>query len=534
VTEATTSPRSEPAQADASETQWGPLLPPKAVARAAEQYPERPAIISPNGDRTFGELFARVNQVSRALRARGVETGDSIALVCSNRPEFVEVYLAAAQTGVRLTPINWHLGADEIAYVVGDCEAKVFVADERFAKTCAEAAQRCANARVRLAIGGPIEGFEPYEDAIDGESREPIDEPHAGSTMLYTSGTTGRPKGVFRRRTVTRRSEVAQAMDHRPDTDRHLCTGPLYHAAPLAFSLALPLAWGIGVVVMDGWDAEETLRLIDEHKVTHTHMVATMFHRLLSLAPDVRNRYDISSLRRIVHGAAPCPVPVKQALMDWLGPIVFEYYAATEGSGSTIGPEEWLKKPGSVGKPEEDHVQIHDDEGDLQPAGEVGTIFLRAPEEPETRFEYYKDIEKTSRAYSGEYFTLGDMGYLDEDGYLFLTDRSADLIISGGVNIYPAEVDAVMLTHPAVADSCTIGIPNDEWGEEVKGVVQLKDGVDATSDLEQELIAYCRERLARYKCPRTIAFEDELPRHDTGKLYRRLVRERYREQARAT
>jgi long-chain acyl-CoA synthetase len=280
---------------------------------------------------------------------------------------------------------------------------------------------------------------------------------------------------------------------------------------------------------MDGWDPEETLRLIEKHRITHVHLVPIMFHRLLSLPEDVRKRYDISSLKRIGHGAAPCPVQVKKAMIDWVGPIIWEYYAATEGAGTSVESDEWLTKPGTVGKIPEGHVRIRDDDGNEVEIGEVGTIFLRAPEEPETRFQYYKDDDKTSRAYSGDFFTLGDMGYVDDDGYLFLTDRSADLIISGGVNIYPAEVDAVMLTHPAVADSCTIGIPNDEWGEEVKGVIELKPGYEPTDDLARELIAYSRDRLAKFKCPKSIAFDDELPRHETGKLYRRLVRERYRE-----
>jgi long-chain acyl-CoA synthetase len=519
--------------AQAPAGQWGPLLPQQAVARGSQQYPDRPAIISPAGDRSFAELDARANRLVRALRRRGITSGQSIALVCSNRPEFVETYVAALRNGLRLTPINWHLGAEEMAYIVHDCEATAFVADERFAKTCAEAADHCANLRAKLAVGGPIEGFEDYEDALRGELADEVPDQERGTTMLYTSGTTGRPKGVYRRRAVTRRSPVANAMAHDPETDRHLCTGPLYHAAPLAFSMALPLAWGIGVVLMDGWDPEETLRLVDEYKVTHTHMVPTMFHRLLALPPDVRERYDISSLRRIVHGAAPCPVHVKQALMDWVGPIVHEYYAATEGGGTTVTPEQWLAHPGTVGKPEPGHIQIRDDEGNVLPPGEVGTIYNRAPEATEERFEYYKDTDKTSRSYSGDYFTLGDMGYLDEDGWLFLTDRSADLIISGGVNIYPAEVDAVLLTHPEVRDACTIGIPNDEWGEEVKSVVELKDMTQASPELAERLIDYCRDRLAHYKCPRTVDF-DEVPRHDTGKLYRRFVREKYREKSAAS
>jgi long-chain acyl-CoA synthetase len=507
-----------------------PTLPQRAVAQRAQSQPDEKAIVSAAGDRSWKELDERVNRLVRAMRARGIESGQSIALVCSNRPEFVEVYVAAARNGLRLTPINWHLGAGEIAYIVNDCEATIFVADERFAKTCAEAATLAPNARVRLAVGGHIEGFEDYEEAVTAESPAPIPDEGFGNTMLYTSGTTGRPKGVYRRRPAPRRAQNEAVRVH-TDGDLHLCTGPLYHAAPLAFSLGLPFLWGIGVVIMDGWDPEETLRLIEEHKVTHTHLVPIMFHRLLSLPEDVRKKYDVSSLKRIGHGAAPCPVHVKKAMIDWVGPIIWEYYAATEGAGTSVESDEWLTKPGTVGKIPEGHVQIRDDDGNPVETGEVGTIFLRAPEEAETRFEYYKDSEKTSKAYSGDYFTLGDMGYVDEDGYLFLTDRSADLIISGGVNIYPAEVDAVMLTHPSVRDSCTIGVPNEEWGEEVKTVIELKDGVEPSDELAAELIAYSRERLANFKCPKTIDFEDELPRHETGKLYRRLVRERYRQKA---
>jgi long-chain acyl-CoA synthetase len=504
-----------------------PTLPQRAVAQRARSQPDEPAIISAAGDRTWAELDARSNQLMRAMRTRGIESGQSIALVCSNRPEFAEVYIAAARNGLRLTPINWHLGAEEMAYIISDCDATIFIADERFAKTCAEAAALAPKARVRLAVGGRIEGFEDYEAALTQESGDPVEDESLGTTMLYTSGTTGRPKGVFRRRPAPRRAQNEAVRLH-TEGDMHLCTGPLYHAAPLAFSLGLPYLWGIGVVIMDGWDPEETLQLISKHRITHVHMVPIMFHRLLSLPEDVRSRYDTSSLKRIGHGAAPCPVAVKKAMIDWLGPILWEYYAATEGAGTSVESDEWLTKPGTVGKVPEGHVEIRDDDGDVVETGEVGTIYLRAPEEAETRFEYYKDSEKTTRAYSGDFFTLGDMGYVDEDGYLFLTDRSADLIISGGVNIYPAEVDAVMLAHPAVADSCTIGVPNDEWGEEVKGVIQLKPGYEATPDLERELLSYCRDRLAHFKCPRSIAFDDDLPRHETGKLYRRLVRERYR------
>jgi long-chain acyl-CoA synthetase len=507
-----------------------PTLPQRAVGYRARTNPDDLAVVSGAGDRTWAELDARCNQLVRAMRARGVEAGQAIALVCSNRPEFVETYIAAARNGLRLTPINWHLGAEEIAYIVSDCEAAIFVADERFAKTCAEAAKLSPNAAVRLAVGGHIEGFDDYDEALAAESADPIENEGFGQTMLYTSGTTGRPKGVYRRRPAVSRARNEAAASHE-DTDRYLVTGPLYHAAPLAFSLGLPYLWGLGIVLMDGWEPEETLRLVEEHKITHMHLVPIMFHRLISLPDDVKARYDVSTLKRIAHGAAPCPVHVKKAMIDWVGPIIWEYYAATEGSGTSVESDEWLTKPGTVGKVPEGHVEIRDDEGNPVETGEVGTIFLRAPDDKETRFEYYKDTGKTSSAYSGDYFTLGDMGYVDEDNYLFLTDRSADLIISGGVNIYPAEVDAVMIMHAAVRDSCTIGIPNEEWGEEVKTVIELKDGFDGTPDLANELIEHARARLAHFKCPKSVDFTDELPRHETGKLYRRLVREEYRKKA---
>jgi long-chain acyl-CoA synthetase len=516
-------------KAQDQETAHYPTLPQRAVAQRAVSDPNEAAVVSAAGDRTWADLDARANQLVRAMRARGIQAGQAIGLVCSNRPEFVEVYIAAARNGLRLTPINWHLGPEEIAYILSDCEAKIFVGDERFAKNCAEAGA-LANVGVRLAVGGHIDGFEDYDEALNAEVTEPVPDEGFGQTMLYTSGTTGRPKGVYRKRPAASRARNEAAAAHE-ESDRYLCTGPLYHAAPLAFSLGLPLLWGLGVVLMDGWDPEETLRLVEQYKITHMHLVPIMFHRLISLPDEVKKRYDVSSLKRIAHGAAPCPVHVKKAMIDWVGPIIWEYYAATEGSGTSVESDEWLTKPGTVGKVPEGHVQIRDDDGNIVETGDVGTVFLKAPDEAETRFEYYKDSEKTSKAYSGDYFTLGDMGYVDEDGYLFLTDRSADLIISGGVNIYPAEVDAVMLTHDAVRDSCTIGIPNEEWGEEVKTVIELKDGVVASDALSKELIEHARSKLAHFKCPKSIDFTDELPRHETGKLYRRLVREEYRKKA---
>ena len=349
--------------------------------------------------------------------------------------------------------------------------------------------------------------------------------------MLYTSGTTGRPKGVHREGAAPSALAAVNFCgydeDYETSVDAHLLTGPLYHAAPLAFSVAVPYAYGVPLVLMEHWDPIEMLRLIERHGVTHTHMVPTMFHRLLALTTEDRERYDLSSLRFVIHGAAPCPVPVKQRMIEWLGPVIVEYYAATEGLGTLIDSETWLKHPGSVGRPMVPGlVKVGDDDGKELPAGEVGLVFLQAP--ATTRFDYFHDTEKTAGAFRGDYFTLGDMGYVDEEGYLFLTDRTANLIISGGVNVYPAEVDAVLLEHPSVGDVATIGVPDEEWGEVVKAVVQPVAGVEGSDELAAELIEFCRDRLAHYKCPRSVDFVEELPREDTGKIFKRKLRDQYR------
>jgi long-chain acyl-CoA synthetase len=500
-----------------------------SVAVTAREAPGRLAVAAPAGSRSFDELNARANQLVAALGAAGVGRGDAVALLCSNRAEFAEVWAASLRAGLRLTAINWHVGEDEAAYIVENCEARALVADARFAPVAAAARKKSPRVTLPLAVGGAIDGFEDYERALAGQPTDDPAEPVLGGTMLYTSGTTGRPKGVFRSAPPPVRGlavEVPRSAGFLPGRDLCLCTGPLYHAAPLAFNLALPLNQGVGTVLMDGWHPEETLHLIERHRITHTHMVATMFHRLLALPDEVKARHDLSSLRYVLHGAAPTPAHVKKAMMDWLGPVLWEYYAATEGGGTFVAPEEWLRKPGSVGRPVPGQViEIRDEQGQTLPPREVGTVWIKAPDTG--RFEYYKDAEKTASAYAGEFFTLRDMGYFDEDGYLFLTGRTAEVIISGGVNIYPAEVDAVLLMHPAVADVAVVGVPNEEWGEEVKGVVQLRAGFQPDEPLARELIEHCRARLAHYKCPRSIDFAADLPRADTGKIYRRRVRERY-------
>ena len=498
------------------------------LAYHAARMPDTSAVVSRYGERTFGEINHHANRLARLLAANAIGPGDAVAVVTRNRPEFVETLAATARSGIRLTPINFHLTGDEIGYIIDNCEAKALIADATLGTAPVQAARHAPNLRLKLSAGGELDGFDDFAVAIQPYDGSDIDNPQLGSRMLYTSGTTGRPKGVYRKQ---RAPEVPQwegtRSNYQPGSDRALVTGPAYHAAPLLTDVVHPLVSGVGIIMMDKWDAEETLRLIDEYAVTHTHMVATMFHRLLQLSEATKRTFDISSLRLLVHGAAPCPVHIKKAMIEWLGPIIWEYYAATEGGGGfLVGSEEWLTKPGTVGKPgpDFDNKILDDNDAEVAP-GEIGTIYMKAPNVG--RFEYYNDGEKTGNSYRGDHFTLGDMGYFDEDGYLFLTGRSAELIIAGGVNIYPQEVDTELMKHPSVYDVCTVGAPNEEWGEEVKSVVQLQPGVNQDDALTEELMTWARDRLANFKCPRSIDYVSEIPRSAAGKVQRRSVRAAY-------
>lgn len=491
------------------------------IAIWADLKPNAVAIYDYTGqDRTWGEMNANANRVARRLREAGIGKGDAAAILVSNRAEFCDAMFGCLRVGVRFTPVNWHLTPEEIAYVINDCEAKALFADIRVKEAAEEAARTCANLKVKIAIGGTIPGFEDW-DSLKKYDGSNIDNPIAGYSMLYTSGTTGRPKGVHKPGAIY----GAFATDVNRDTDRHLCTGPAYHAAPLAGDVRGSLCNGLSIVFVDKWDSEQVLAMIDKYKITHSHMVAIMFQRLLSLPDDVKAKYDVSSLKRVRHGAAPCPPEVKHAMIKWFGPIIGEYYAGSEGgAGFSITSEEWLKKPGSVGKrPPGDAAFIADEQGKEVGPNVVGQIWMKQP----TKFEYYKDEKKTLDARIGEHFTLGDYGYFDEDGYLFLTGRSAETIIAGGVNIYPQEIDNELIKHPAVEDSCTIGIPHDQYGEEVRAVIQLKPGIAQSDEIRQSILVFAAEKLAKFKVPRGLDFIDELPRNQAGKALRQKVRAPY-------
>ncbi len=504
----------------------------------ARTHPDRPALIMAASGKvlTYAQLEAASNRGANLFRSLGLRPGDAIALLFDNSPTFVETCWAAQRAGLYFTPISTRLTLEEALYILNDSGARVLIASfdaGALATQLAAARSRFASVQDFFCAGGtPLDGADDWSAAAMKMSPLPIAGEPAGQPMIYSSGTTGRPKGV--KRPLTGAPDDAEhpfvPLNRRlygyAEDMIYLSPAPFYHAAPLVSSMIVHRVGGT-VVLMEHFTPEDALEAIERYHVTHAQMVPTMFVRLLKMSEEKRRGYDVSSLRVVMHAAAPCPVPIKRQMIDWLGPILYEYYAGTEANGMTyLNSEEWLRKPGSVGRAVLGTLHICDDEGRELAAGEQGSVYFEGGFD----FHYHNDEAKTAAARNPvhpSWSTLGDVGYVDEDGYLFLTDRKAFMIISGGVNIYPQETENVLITHPQVADVSVIGVPNDEFGEEVKAVVQPERWEDATPSFAQELIAYCRARLSPIKCPRSVDFERELPRHDTGKLYKRLLRDRY-------
>jgi long-chain acyl-CoA synthetase len=499
----------------------------------AQQSPDWIAAVEADGtEHRAGDLLARVNQITHGLRALGLRPGDGIASVLPNGAAALEVYLAALQAGWYLTPVNWHFTAKEIAYILRDSEAKAVFAHERFGAVSVAAADEAGiPAGARFGYGD-VPGFVPAAALREGQLEAMPGDRTAGATMHYTSGTTGRPKGVRRPLSGLDPDEAAELTSllltffgiTTGPPNVHLISSPNYHTAVTVFG-GSALHMGHTLVCMDNWDSEQALALVERYRVTNTHMVPTHFKRMLSLPEQTRERYDISSMRWLIHAAAPCPVGLKRAMLDWWGPCVYEYYAATEGGGTIVTPQDWLARPGTVGTPWPiSEIMIADEEGNECPPGKPGTVYMKMALYD---FAYKDDPAKTAAGRLRGFFTVGDIGYLDEDGYLFLCDRRSDMIISGGVNIYPAEIEAEIIMNPKVADVAVFGIPDDEWGEQIKAVIEPTEPGTGSPELAADILASLEGRLAHMKWPKSIDFMDELPRDPSGKLLKRRLRAPY-------
>jgi fatty-acyl-CoA synthase len=508
------------------------MYPGTYAAKAPDQIA---AVMTGTGETlSYGELEQRSVQLAHVLHEVGLRPGDAVALLTENNLGAFEVYWAAMRSGLLITAVNYHLKPDEVAYIVSDSGATALIVSAEQAATATAIMDLTPGVKLRLAFGGPVNGHGRYEQTIATAPAEPFDDQPLGATMLYSSGTTGRPKGV--RPTLPDRqvSEEGDALVTLAgqyfgvNSDSvYLSPGPIYHAAPLRWCGAIH-ALGGTVVMMKRFDAEQALQAIQDWHVTHAQFVPTMFVRMLQLPQETRDRYDISSLRLAIHAAAPCPVEVKQKMIHWWGPILMEYYAGTEGNGMTaVDSGTWLTRPGTVGRSIHGRVRICAEDGTELPAGQTGTVYFERDEIP---FEYHNDPDKTQASRHPEHpawTTLGDVGYLDEDGFLFLTDRKAFTIISGGVNIYPQETENVLALHPAVYDVAVIGVPDPEMGESVAAFVQPAAGAVPGPELEQEIIAFVKSKIAGYKAPRTVRFVGELPRSEAGKLMKKELKARY-------
>ncbi len=494
----------------------------------AEDHPDAPAVAaSPDGAWTYTELAGRAHQIVHLLRARGLGRGDVVAAMLHNGVDLVALSLACHEAGWYFLPLNTFLTEAEVTAIVEHSDADVLVVDESSAPSVAGVEP----AQLRGAfVVGALDGFESLADALAAHPTTVPDDRACGALFVYTSGTTGRPKGIRRPlppgepgRVAHEAAVFGRAFDFVPFGGPHLVSTAMYHGGSHAYWMGA-LNVGHPLVIMPRFDAAEALRLIEEHRVFSAYMVPTQFHRLLQLLADVRARADVSSLHAVVHSAAPCPLEVKRELLAWWGPVVWETYGGMEGPATIAKPHRWLERPGTVGRAiRGTRLAILDDDGNELPAGEIGGIYYGS-EAPS--FEYVDDADSTHAAHRGALFTIGDIGYLDADGYLFICGRDKDMIITGGVNVYPAEVEGVLVTHPAVADVAVIGLPDPEWGETIVAVVEPVDG-QAGDELAADLIAHCRDRLAGFKCPKRVEFRDTLPRTDAGKLYKRLLVEEY-------
>ena len=494
--------------------------------------PDKPAYIMAGSGEvvTRLQLEERANQCAQLFRSQGLQTKDHIAIYMENNRQYLEVCSAASRAGLVYTAISTHLKISEIEYIVSNCGAKAFITSKAMGGTVADLADKIPDVISRFMVGGTIDGFDSYEEQTAAFPTTPIDDEAAGMDMLYSSGTTGRPKGIKVNYVDMPYGEIPDAgklliaLYGFDENTTYLSPAPLYHSAPLRFCM-LNLYAGGTVIVMEKFDAEASLAAIEKYKATHSQWVPTMFVRMIKLPEEARKQYDVSSMKIAIHAAAPMPIPVKQQMIDWWGPVFFEYYAGTETNGLTqINSEEWLTHRGSVGRPLFGVLHIVDENGKELPPGEAGLIYFGEGQE----FEYHEDPEKTAASRTPEgWSTMGDIGYIDEEGYLYLTDRQANMIISGGVNIYPQEAENVLIMHPEISDVAVFGVPNDEFGEEVKGVVQLKDPAKAGPEMAQELIQFCQASLSKVKSPRSIDFDENLPRTPTGKLLKRLIKESY-------
>ncbi|MXZ78200.1 MAG: acyl-CoA synthetase [Acidimicrobiia bacterium] len=484
---------------------------------------------------TYRELDEAANRLARLLHDRGLREGDHISILAENHPRYYEAFWAAMISGLYFTTINRYLSAEEAAYLVNDSGSNVLITTNAMANTTGQMLDLIPDCQHRLMIDGNADGFESYEDAVADMPSEPLPRLPKGAVMLYSSGTTGKPKGILRPLpgvevhddSLSGISMLERHLLGMSEDSVYLSPAPLYHSAPLMWNAGLHELGGT-LVIMDRFDPESFLAYVEQYSATDSQLVPTMFIRMLKLPEEVRNRYDLSSLKMAVHAAAPCPVAVKEQMIEWWGPIIQEYYAATEGSGLCfIGPEDWLAHKGSVGKAMMGTLHICDDDGQELPTGEPGLVYFDQETPP---FEYHGDPEKTKDSRHPEYSswtTVGDIGYVDEEGYLYLTDRATFMIISGGVNIYPQEIEACFAQHPKVADVAVFGLPDEEMGEYVHAVVQLEDGVEGTDDLAEELRSYARQQLAGFKVPRVVDFRADFPRLPTGKLYKKPLREEY-------